>query len=81
MPEEVLYKTEEARARAKIAESLVDAAEQIESGTVRLTEGPEEYEFSIPEKPKFEVELERLTSSETGEERYELEYEIRWTRT
>ena len=27
----------------------------------------------------LEVELERLTDSETGERRYELEYEIRWT--
>ncbi|MFC7116675.1 amphi-Trp domain-containing protein [Natronoarchaeum sp. GCM10025703] len=34
---------------------------------------------TVPEEPTFEVELERLTDSETGEQRYELEYELHWT--
>jgi len=79
MPEEQLFKTEGSRTRADIAERLVAAAEEIEAGTVRL-EGPEtQQEVILPENPTFEVELERLTDSETGEQRYELEYEIRWT--
>ncbi len=79
MPEEELFKTEETHTRAEIAETLRAAAEQIESGTVRLENGTEERDVTVPEDPLFEVELERLTDSETGEERYELEYEIRWT--
>ncbi|MFC6787760.1 amphi-Trp domain-containing protein [Halobaculum halobium] len=79
MPEEQLFKTAGSRTRAEIAERLVAAAEAIEAGTVHL-EGPEtQREVTIPENPAFEVELERLTDSETGEQRYELEYEIRWT--
>ena len=79
MPEEELFKTEETHTRAEIAETLRAAAEQIESGTVRLENGTEERDVTVPEDPLFEVELERLTDSETGEKRYELEYEIRWT--
>ncbi|UWG51968.1 Uncharacterized protein AArcCO_2689 [Halalkaliarchaeum sp. AArc-CO] len=78
IPEEVLFKTEEPRSRAEIAEALV-AAEEIGAGTVRLDGDGDATTVEIPDTPLFEVELERLTDSETGEERYELEYEIRWT--
>jgi len=80
MPEEELFKSDVERSRAEIAEALVAAAEGIEAGTVELTGESTEQTVSIPETPRFETELERLTDSETGEERYELEYEIRWTR-
>ena len=80
MPEEQLFKTEERRTRSEIAEALREAAEQIESGSVHLESETDDQDVSVPERPQFEVELERLTDSETGEERYELEYEIRWTR-
>ncbi|WP_256296241.1 amphi-Trp domain-containing protein [Haloarchaeobius salinus] len=79
MPEEQLFKTEEHRSRAEIAEALVAAAEEIGAGSVHLESGTDEQQVSVPENPRFEVELERLTDSETGEQRYELEYEIRWT--
>jgi len=80
MPEEVLFKTEEQVTRTEIAEALRDAANQIESGDVQLTSDTEDQAVTIPESPRFEVELERLTDSETGDQRYELEYEIRWTK-
>lgn len=80
MPEEVLFKAEEQRTRAEVAEALIAAADQIESGSVHLENGTDDQDVKIPENPRFEVELERLTDSETGEERYELEYEIRWTK-
>jgi amphi-Trp domain-containing protein len=79
MPEEQLFKTEARRTRTEIAEALVAAAEEIESGTVDLEDESERQRVALPERPLFEVELERLTDSETGEMRYELEYEIRWT--
>ena len=79
MPEEVLFKTEEQVTRTEIADALRDAADGVESGDVRLTTDTEERTASVPERPRFEVELERLTDSETGEQRYELEYEIGWT--
>lgn len=80
MPEEVLFKTDEQVTRTEIAETLHDAAEQIESGDVQLTSDTEDQAVTVPESPRFEVELERLTDSETGDQRYELEYEIRWTK-
>jgi amphi-Trp domain-containing protein len=79
MPEEQLFKTETRRTRAEIADALVAAAEQIDAGTVELESGTDTREVTLPETSTFEVELERLTDSETGERRYELEYEIRWT--
>jgi amphi-Trp domain-containing protein len=80
MPEEQLFKTERQATRGEIADALRDAADQLESEEVRLVSGTEEQTIAVPETPRFEVELERLTDSETGEQRYELEYEIRWTR-
>lgn len=80
MPEEQLFKTEASTKRSEIAQMLVDAADQIESGTVTLESTDQEASVSIPDEPRFEVELERLTDAETGEQRYELEYEVRWTK-
>jgi amphi-Trp domain-containing protein len=80
MPEEVLFKTEERHTRSEIAEALAAAAEQIGSGTVELESGTDSRAVEVPGESRFEVELERLTDSETGEQRYELEYEVRWTR-
>jgi amphi-Trp domain-containing protein len=79
MPEEELFKTERQIERTEISETLREAADQIESGTVSLASDGEEQTVTIPDRPWFEVELERLTDSETGDQRYELEYEIRWT--
>jgi amphi-Trp domain-containing protein len=80
MPEEELFKTEEQAPRTEIAAALRDAAAQIESGEVALTSDTAEQTVTVPDSPQFEVELERLTDSETGDQRYELEYEIRWTK-
>ena len=80
MPEEELFKTEEELPRTEVAEVLREAADQIESGDVTLVSDAEEQIATVPERPRFEIELERLTDSETGEQRYELEYEIRWTK-
>jgi amphi-Trp domain-containing protein len=80
MPEEQLFKTGASRTRESIAEALAEAAEQLRTGTVTL-QGPDgEYEVEVPAEPTFETELERLTDSETGEQRYELEFEIRWSK-
>jgi len=54
-----------------------EAATQIESGGVQLTSDTAAQQVTVPEDSLFEVELERLTGSGTGEQRYELEYEIR----
>ncbi len=80
MPEEQLFKTEREVPRAEIAGILRDAADQIESGNVTLTSNTEEQTVTVPEDSRFEIELERDTDSETGEQRYELEYELGWTK-
>jgi len=79
MPEEVLFKTEEAVSREDIADALADASDKIRTGTVTLESSTDERNVELPEETTFEVELERVTDSETGEEYYELEYEMSWT--
>lgn len=79
MPEEQLFKTEEPQTRSEIAQTLASAAEQIETGTVHLESTDQKHTVTIPDEPTFEVELERVTDSETGEQRFELEYELSWT--
>ncbi|MDZ7689038.1 MAG: amphi-Trp domain-containing protein [Halobacteriales archaeon] len=79
MPEEVLFKTEATVSRDEIADALADAAEQVRSGTVTLESATDEQTVELPAEPTFEMELERITDSETGEEYYELEYEMSWT--
>lgn len=80
MPEETLFKTEERVTRTEIADALRETADQLDAGTVRLASETDDRSVTVPERPRFEVELERLTDSETGDQRYELEYEIRWTK-
>lgn len=80
MPEETLFKTEERVTRTEIADALRETADQLDAGTVRLASETDDRSVTVPERPRVEVELERLTDSETGDQRYELEYEIRWTK-
>lgn len=80
MPEEQLFKSEEEVPRSEIAAVLREAADGIESGDVTLASDTDERSVTVPDRPRFEVELERLTDSETGDQRYELEYEVRWTK-
>jgi amphi-Trp domain-containing protein len=79
MPETQLFKTEAPTSRAEIAETLRRAADQIESGTVDLEGAEQSQQVDIPPEPTFEVELERMTDSETGAVTHELEWEILWT--
>jgi amphi-Trp domain-containing protein len=80
MSETQLFKTEKVQSRDEIATTLRSAASQIESGTVELESPSQSETIQLPESSSFEVELERMTDSETGEEYYELEYELSWTK-
>lgn len=77
-PEAVLFEIEAARARADVAAALAEAAAQIEGGSVDLSDDGQTESVTIPEEPTLEVELERVTDSETGGGYNELEYEITW---
>ena len=76
MSEEQVFSTEQELNRAGMAAELRWLADAVETGRV-APEGEEPIE--LPERCRYEFEMERLTSSETGEVRHELEVEIRWT--
>lgn len=80
MPEEQIFKTEEPKTRTEIARALREAADAIEGGQVELQSGDQEASVPVPDTSTFEVELERRTDPDSGERRYELEYELSWTR-
>lgn len=79
MLEQQLFEPEEQTACAEIADALHEAANRIETRSVELCSREAKQTGSLLEMSRFEVELKRLTDSETGEQRYELEYELRWT--
>jgi len=76
MTEEVLFKTEEEVSRTEMADRLRDAAEQIESGNVRLESIDQKQIAELPETSTFEVEFERQT--DPNSDYYELEFELSW---
>lgn len=78
MQETVRFESEKQRPRAEVAAVLRTAAEQIDSGTVHLQSETADEQVTIPETPRLEVELEREADPDTGEQRYELEYELGW---
>ena len=66
MPEEQVFSTEQELDRAAMATELRWLADAVETGEV-TPEG--EAPIALPERCRYEFELERLTSSETGEVR------------
>jgi amphi-Trp domain-containing protein len=76
MPEHHLLNTEGRTTRTQIADALREPADQIESRDVQLVGDTDEQTVAVPDRPRFEVDLERLTESEPGGQRYELEYVI-----
>lgn len=58
MPEEVMFKTEDRRPRAEIAETLVAAADGIAAGTVTLVDDAGSQDVTVPDQARFEVEYE-----------------------
>jgi amphi-Trp domain-containing protein len=79
MQEETQFKSDSELSRMKIAIALRKAADHIEFGEVRFESEDGDLRIPVPERSQFEVELASLTDSETGEQRYDLEYEIKWS--
>jgi hypothetical protein len=74
--EEVLFETESAHPRGKIADYLEQVAENLRHGEVTLVSGDEEVTVKPPDRPVFEVKVER--EEEGNEEEMSVEFEIEW---
>lgn len=77
MPEETLFKTESARSRDEIADYLRRVADSLDGGgELSLQSGAESVTVDPPERPEFEVKVEREGPDDRPEK--SIEFEIEW---
>ncbi|GAB7013515.1 amphi-Trp domain-containing protein [Halolamina salina] len=78
MPEELLFKTESDRSRSEIADYLRKVADSLdEGGEISLQAGSESVTLNPPERPTFEVKVEREGPADRPEK--SIEFELEWT--
>lgn len=78
MPEEILFKSESRRSRSEIADYLRTVADKLESGgEVTFRAGDETTAVSPPDRPEFEVKVEREGPAD-GSGELSIEMEIEW---
>jgi len=80
MSEETLLSVEGPHDRATIAAYFRQVAEGLEAdGSVTFSTDEDEVSLTVPERSKFEVEIEQETGGDETE--YEIEFEIEWSTT
>ena len=78
MPEEVLFESETDRSRSEIASYLRRVADSLDGGTeITLRAGEQSVTLDPPERPTFEVKVEREGPADTPGE-LSVEFEIEW---
>ena len=78
MPEEVLFESESRRSREEIAAYLRTVVESLESGSdVTFARGEESVTMEIPDRPTFEVKVEREGPAD-GPGELSVEFELEW---
>ena len=79
MPEEVLFKSESTQSREEIADYLRAVADRLSANeAVTLSAGRDSVSLEVPDRPTFEVKVERETDSGGGNAEQSLELEIEW---
>jgi len=77
MAEEVLFKTESSRSRSEIADYLRRVADSLDGGgELSLQAGSESVTVDPPERPTFEVKVEREGPADRPEK--SIEFELEW---
>lgn len=79
MPEEILFETESKQARADVASYLRTVADRLEAGgELTLEAGGQSVTVDPPDRPTFEVKVERETPSGGGQAELSIEFELEW---
>jgi len=75
--ETILFKSEEKKSAAEVAQTLRLVADKVEAGAITLTQGAESLELVFPGTMSFEIKAEE----EEGRTRTKrsLEFELEWT--
>lgn len=79
MPEETIFRVSSRRTQEDIADSLRMLAEKLEKGEdVTLSADGESTTLTVPEEPRFEIEVEREIPSSGGQTETSIEVELEW---
>ena len=79
MPEEILFETESTQTRTAVADYLRTVADRLEAGGgLTLEAGGQSVSVDPPERPTFEVKVERETPSGGGPGELSVEFELEW---
>ena len=74
--ETILFKSEEKKTAAEIAQTLRLVADKIESGTITLNQGGESLELALPSTMTFEIKAEEEQGR--SKTKRSLEFELEW---
>lgn len=75
--ETVLFKSEERKSAAEIAQTLRLVADKIEDGSITLSQGDESLVLHLPAVLNFEIKAEE--EEESTKTKRSLEFELEWT--
>ncbi|CQH64103.1 uncharacterized protein HHUB_4278 (plasmid) [Halobacterium hubeiense] len=79
MPEETIFRVSSRRTQDDIADSLRTLAEKLETGEdVTLSTDDESTTVTVPDEPRFEVEVEQEIPSSGGQTETSIEVEVEW---
>ena len=76
--ERVILKSEEKMSRSEIVKFLTEIAQKIDKGNVKLIQGEESVELSIPEKLTLEIKVEEKIK-QNNPKKIQLEIELEWS--
>jgi len=75
--EKTILKSEERKTRSEVVEFLQEIALKIDKGTVKLVQGEESVELSIPDNLTLEIKVEEKIK-QGSPEKMQLEIELEW---
>ena len=75
--ENVILKSEEKKTRSEVVEFLKEIAQKIDTGVVKLVQGEEKVELTIPENVTLEIKVEEKIKQDKPV-KMQLEVELEW---
>lgn len=75
--ENVILKSEEKKTRSEVVEFLKEIAQKIDTGVVKLVQGEENVELTIPENVTLEIKVEEKIKQDKPV-KMQLEVELEW---
>ncbi len=79
MPEDVLFEVEHVRSRSEIASLFRDVADKLDGDdSLTLAAGGDSITVEVPERPEFEIKVEREHARDAEYGELGVEFELEW---